>query len=204
MGQDSRQCSKVFKSDGLRWNPRQVGLPTASCVSPEECPLTAPIGLLKQNRLWCPRPQWVSWARSFPSVVQKYLISLVHFPNSLVGVVLSLRRLRLIVLKSCLCFFELLSWKWIGTLQSKSVCSGSQGNWAPTFPICLLNAAKAWLIMKDGTAIAWNSGVWSAAACTSGVTPGNGWNTHSCPAGASPSWRWSQEGESLCSLKTVF
>lgn len=56
-----RQCSKVFKSDGMRWNPSLVGLPTASRVSQEEChllrcPLTAAMGLLKQNRLWSPRP----------------------------------------------------------------------------------------------------------------------------------------------------
>lgn len=48
-----RWCSRVFKSDALRWNPSQVGLPTA-CVSQEEChllrcPLTAPIGLLNRT-----------------------------------------------------------------------------------------------------------------------------------------------------------
>lgn len=177
-----------------------MGLPIA-CVSQEEChllrcPLTAPIGLLNRiANLLIPKAtiRVLSWIFPFsgsevPQVYSEF--SLVHCPASLVGVAIFLSWLGMSCFKSC-CVFWVAFWKWIGALQTKSVCSGSQGDWAPTFPICLFSAAKAWLIMKDGVAIAWNWGMGRAAACTSSMTPDNG--THSCQARALPSWRWSPE-----------
>lgn len=114
-----RRCSRIFKSDALRWNPSQVGLPTA-CVSQEEwhllrCPLTAPIGLLNRIDFDSQGHNEGFELDLSPSVVLKYHrfyseFSLVRCPASLVGVAIFLSWLGLSRFKSrCVCGFFFLS-----------------------------------------------------------------------------------------------